>query len=79
MRFESDFEDLIRCFNLHSVEFLLVELTHWRITEFRERLRISTFTFAPPRKMPDESFKLSSHLDSQAWMKKWQPLLERSS
>ena len=24
MRFESDFEDLIRCFNLHSVEFLLV-------------------------------------------------------
>jgi hypothetical protein len=24
VRFESDFEDLIRCFNLHSVEFLLV-------------------------------------------------------
>ncbi|MGH9428321.1 MAG: hypothetical protein ACRD2L_18710 [Terriglobia bacterium] len=24
MRFESDFEEVIRCFNLHSVEFLLV-------------------------------------------------------
>ena len=24
MRFESDFEDVIRCLNLHSVEFLLV-------------------------------------------------------
>lgn len=76
MRFESDSEEAIRCFNQHSVEFLLV----------------GAYALAQPatqeldlyiRPTPENARRVvqahSSRSDSQAWKKRKRPLVERSS